>query len=386
MRIPVAYRHGYREALAVDLDAAYTYVAHTLVGDPVMDAVIEDLAPFPQSEVHRFIQAGMEEDHDGLKDAPGSLQEFFLDPTPDPDWLDHDAFTPGIRAFQRDSYRILSGFVTGVLTDGFATLISKSFVQTGRIFDNGVRRLQQNNRHFMEIFFPGGLRRYGDGWKLSVRIRFIHAQVRRLLGQSPEWNHEAWGVPISASHVGYAAACFSGRTIKHSQTLGARYSAEERASFHAVWRYAGYLMGIPEPILLRDEEHARQIYRIGSICEPPPTQDAIIMTNALVNSAPLVAGVEDPQERKRLVNKIIYPLSRALIGKRLADRLKFPPNRKPFTVFLYKLDQFVKRIGAWLRGKPSTDFATLIMISVYDEAGFTYRLPDHVHDEESSKW
>lgn len=145
-------------------------------------------------------------------------------------------------------------------------------------------------------------------------------------------------------------------------------------------------MGISEPILLKDEEHARQIYQIGSICEPPPTQDAIIMTNALVNSAPLVAGVKDPKERKRLVDKIIYPLSRALIGKRLADQLQFPSNKKPFTVFLYKLDQFVKRVGAWLRGKPSTDFATLIMISVYDEAGFTYRLPDHVHDEESSKW
>ena len=91
-----------------------------------------------------------------------------------------------------------------MLTDGFATLNSKSFVQTGRIFDNGVRRLQQNNRHFMEIYFPGGLQRYGDGWKLSVRIRFIHAQVRRLLGQSTEWSHEAWGVPISAAHLGYA--------------------------------------------------------------------------------------------------------------------------------------------------------------------------------------
>ena len=214
----------------------------------------------------------------------------------------------------------------------------------------------------------------------------IHAQVRRLLGQSPEWNHEAWGVPVSAAHLGYAAACFSGRTIKHSQTLDARYSKEERASFHAVWRYAGYLMGIPEPILLKDEEHARQIYRIGSICEPPPTQDAIIMTNALINSAPLVAGIENKQERKKLVDKVIYPVSRALIGKRLADQLKFPRSRMPFTLFWYRLDQIVKRTGAWLRGVPSNDFSSLLAASAYDEAGLTYRLPDHVHDEESTEW
>ncbi|MYB62825.1 MAG: DUF2236 domain-containing protein [Gemmatimonadetes bacterium] len=386
MRIPVAYRSGYRQALAVDMDTAYTYVAHTLVGDPVMDAVVEDLAPYPQNQVHHFVKAGMEEDHDGLKDAPASLRDFFLDTPPDPDWLDHDTFTPGIRAFQRNAVKVLSAFVTGVLIDGFSTLISTSFVLTGRIFDNGVWRLRQNNRHQMEIFFPGGLRRYGDGWKLSVRIRFVHAQVRRLLAQSAGWNHKAWGVPISAANLGYAIACFAGRTISHSESLGARYSDEERASFHAVWRYAGYLMGIPETILYRNEDHARQLYRTGQICEPSATQDAIIMTNALINSAPLVAGIEDKLERKNLVHKVIYPVSRALVGKRLADQLKFPPNRLPFTLFWFRTDQFINRIRAWLHGEPSTDFSTLLAASAYDESGLTYRLPDHVHDEESSKW
>ncbi len=107
-----------------------------------------------------------------------------------------------------------------MLVDGFSTLISKSFVQTGRIFDNGVWRLKQNNRHQMEIFWPGGLDRQGDGWKLSVRIRFVHAQVRRLLAQTTEWEHEAWGVPLSAAHMGYAVACFAARTIEHSEALG----------------------------------------------------------------------------------------------------------------------------------------------------------------------
>ena len=151
-----------------------------------MDAVVEDLAAIPQRQVHEFIQAGMENDPEGLKDAPPSLRSFFMDAPPDPEWLDHEAFGPGIRAFQRNAVRILSAFVTGVLIDGFSTMISKSFVHTGRIFDNGVRRLRQNNRHQMEIFFPGGLRRYGDGWKLSVRIRIVHAQVRRLLARTPE--------------------------------------------------------------------------------------------------------------------------------------------------------------------------------------------------------
>jgi len=387
MKIPTAYIPGYEAARAIDPEMADNYVAHTIVGDPVMDALVEELAPLSRNQIHRLISAGMEEDRDGLRNAPQALRDFFMDaPQPDPDWLDHDAFAPGVRAFQRNSVAVLSAFVTGVLIDGFSTLISKSFVQTGRIFDNGVWRLKQNNRHQMEIFWPGGLKRHGDGWKLSVRIRFVHAQVRRLLAQTEEWDHDAWGVPISAAHVGYSAACFAARTVRHSEALGARYSAEERVGFHAVWRYAAYLMGIPETILFTDENHALDIYRIGSICEPPPTTEAILMTNALVNSAPLVAGITDPEGRKKLVNKVIYPVSRGLVGNNLADKLKFPKSGLPFPLLLYRIDQRVQKLRARLKKESLKNFSTLLAASAYDDAGLTYHLPDHAHAEESSRW
>ncbi len=387
-RPPSAYVDGYAKARALDRHAADNYVAHARIGDPVVDAVVEDLADLPQRQIHKLIQAGMEEDRAGLRNAPQSLRDFFIDaPQPDPDWLDRDAFRPGIRAFQRNSVLVLSAFVTGVLIDGFSTLISKSFVQTGRIFDNGVWRLKQNNRHQMEIFLPGGLERYGEGWKLSVRIRFVHAQIRRLLGRTDEWEHDAWGVPVSAAHLGYSVACFAARTVKHSESLGARYSTEERASFHHVWRYAGYLMGIPETILFTDEAHALHMYRIGSMCEPPPTEDAIVMTNALINSAPLVANITDPAERRNLVNRVIYPISRALVGNPLSDQLNFPRNRRsPFPLLAYKIDQRLQRLRAALGKEGPQSFGTLLEASAYDAAGLSYRLPDHAHDERSSKW
>jgi len=84
-----------------------------------VDALVEELAPLPQHKVHKFIQAGMQEDRAGLRNAPQSLRDFFIDaPQPGPDWLDLDAFAPGIRAFQRNSVAILSAFVTGVMASG----------------------------------------------------------------------------------------------------------------------------------------------------------------------------------------------------------------------------------------------------------------------------
>ena len=387
MEAPYAYKAGYEKARLVDEEAANNYIAHTCIGDPVMDAVVEELATLPQSQVHEFLRAGMDEDRQVMRNAPQLLRDFFIDaPQPDPGWLDHNAFPPGVRAFQRNSVPVLTAFVTGVLIDGFATLISKSFVQTGRIFDNGVWRLKQNNRHQMEIFWPGGLERQGEGWKLSVRIRFVHAQIRRLLAQTEEWDYDAWGVPVSAAHLGYSVACFAARTVKHSEALGARYSPEERAGFHDVWRYSGYLMGIPETILFTDESHALHIYRIGSMCEPPPTMDAIIMTNALINSAPLVAGITDAEERRKLVNDIIYPVSRGLIGNNLADGLNFPASKMPFPLFWYRLDQRIQKLRAHLRKEHLKNFSTVLEASAYEDTGLSYRLPDHPHAEWSGRW
>ena len=78
-----------------------------------------------------------------------------------------------------------------------------------------------------------------------MRIRIIHGRVRHLLTHSEEWDHEAWGMPLSAAHLGYAISAFSARLLKHMKSLGADYTDEEHDSFMAVWRYSGHLMGIP---------------------------------------------------------------------------------------------------------------------------------------------
>ena len=168
----------------------------------------------------------------------------------------------------KNSQVILAAFVVGVLIEGFTTNIAQSFFITGRVRNQGIRRLGQNDRHMMEIFLPGGLYRYGDGWKLSVRIRTVHARLRYLLSNSEEWKTKELGVPISAAHLGYAVSAFSARLLKHMITLGAEYNDEEYESVLAVWRYSGHLMGIPETILFQDADEALKLWRIGLIYEP----------------------------------------------------------------------------------------------------------------------
>ena len=383
--IPSDYVESYQQARRLDQALADNYIKHTLIGDPELDPVMQELSSMPPNDLHRFIGAAIEQHDDGVvRKAPQVLRDFFKNLEEQPPWLNHSAFEPGIRAFHPNVDLMLVAFVTGVLVEGFSTRIAKSFKITGRVAATK-RRLQQNNRHMLEIFFPGGLQRDGDGWKLSTRIRFVHSRIRTLLANSDDWNHEAWGVPVSTAHLGYAISVFSKRLLDYSKLMGANFNKEERESVMSIWRYAGYLMGIPDTILYSNTAEADNIYKVGYVCEPPADADSIAVANTLIQAIPSVAGIADPVEREKLL-ALAYRLSRALIGNRLADGFQFPKYPTIGTLFAFRTKERIKRL---LKGTPlirAGNFTQLLQISVYDEGGLSYRMPNHAHTTKSIEW
>ncbi len=386
MQLPLAYAGNYPKARLYDQVRADNYIRHTTIGDPVMDSLIEELSSLPPQELHKFIGAGMEQHDEVLRSAPQALRDFFknLEGGGEPPWLDYEAFRPAVLVFNVNVDLMLVAFVTGVLVEGFSTLIAKSFKITGRV-ELTTRRLQQNNRHMLEIFFPGGLKREGDGWKLSMRIRFVHGRIRALLAKSDDWNHEAWGTPLSSAHLGFAISVFSKRLLEYSMLVGAKYNKEEQESVMAVWRYAGYLMGIPETILYTNTEEAEKIYKVGYLCEPRADPDSVAVANLFIQSIPSVAGITDPVEKEHLIG-LAYRLSRAFIGNELAEAFQFPKTRVFGTLFSYRMQ---RKFSRFLKSKQivrSENFSQLLKISVYDQGGLSYKMPDHVYTSYSKPW
>lgn len=380
--MPSAYTSGYAKAQLQDQALADNYIAHTLIGDPELDPILEELSSMPRDELHRFIAAGVHHE-DSFNKAPEPLRDFFKTLEEPPDWVDFKDFRPGIYVFNPNSDLMLAAFVAGVLVEGFATLIAKSFNITGRVRGTH-RRLRQNLRQVMEIFYPGGLQREGDGWATSVRVRFVHSQIRLLLAKSDEWDHAAWGTPLSAANLGFAISIFSQRLLHYAKALGATFTEEERASVLAIWRYTGYLMGIPESILYKDGVEADAIYRAGFLCEPPPDADSAAMANALIGAVPAVAEMDEEKEAQRVVG-LAYRLSRALLGRELADAFQYPKSWTFGALWAFRTSQRLQRL--WKRSSiRSGNFVQLLTMSTYDEGGLSYRLPDHVRHDRSSEW
>jgi hypothetical protein len=392
LQIPSSYQPGYKEALLTDPALAKTYIQHTLIGDPDADAFINAISDIDHEEQGEFIKAGMDQDEEKLCDAPQVVREFFEKIGAPPTWFDPQSVYPGCSGFHAYSDLFLTAFVTDIIIRGFTTLISQSFFITGRLTDWGVRRLRQNIRHLLEIMLPGGLERHGEGWKLSVRLRLVHAQIRRHLLASEDWDHEAHGMPISTAHVALASCNFSGMMLDSAARIGARLNDEERDSFMQIWRYTAHLMGVPDVLLFRNETEAKEIFRVGYICEPPPGLEAIAMANSVIASAPLVIGIDDRDERDDLSN-YGYRLSRSLLGDELADQLMFPESRTAGagTLAYLRLRRRIQEIIDVFRwGKRprqrARNFITLLHISMLKPDMITYRLPNRLHADAASWW
>ncbi len=387
--IPSDYVTGYARAREIDPALADRYISYTTVGDPEADAVVAYLNSLPRAESVELTRQAMDfPDRSELLRQHPLVRDFIASLNDEPDWLDQEAFHAAYRMFHHNSRLVLAGMLGGVLVEGFSTNISKSFFITGRLRDSGVRRLRQNNRHMVEIFMPGGLERRGEGWKLSVRVRLIHARVRNLLLDCEDWDADAWGTPVSAAHLALAISAFSARLLRHMAALGASYSDEERESFMQVWRYSGYLMGIPEPVLFQNEQDALRMFEIGGICEPPPDLESIVMAHALVRAAARVVGIADPEQSRKLTS-YVYRVSRSLIGGELADELKYPHTPTWGVLPWFRLQSRYERLIRTLWPNNQThsyiaQFSDLFTASQYDDTGISYRLPDHPYSERST--
>ena len=383
--VPTSYQKGYKLARHSNPKLADCYVQNTLIGDPLADAAVEALTPLSGKESESFIRAAMNQNEKKLRDAPDALNELFESVSVVPSWVDENSLKTGCFGFHSNTDVLALTFMVGSIVEGFTTTIAKSFFITGRLTDFGVYRLTQNLRHLMDITMPGGLDRDADGWKTSVRIRLVHAKVRQYLNQWDGWDKSADGMPINASNLALASALFSARCLQYGFLLGVRMSKEEIQGYMDIWRYVAYLFGVPDTLLYRNYEEAIELCRIGLRCEPEPDLESIALTNAFLNSAPMLAGTTERTARKKS-SEHLYQFSRAFLGDERADKLKFPKHNTTAIMTIFKWRRKWNQLFRSSTGNRTANFAALLDASKGDELGLRYVLPPQLFSDERLNW
>lgn len=111
--------------------------------------------------------------------------------------------------------------------------------------DNALRRFLETSKFWMDVSEPGALFPTGSQARATaMRVRVMHVAVRKRVGEHPEWDHQAWGLPISQTfeqmtQIGGAVAPALALWLVGYQTT----PKEMRALIHFN-RYMGYLLGV----------------------------------------------------------------------------------------------------------------------------------------------
>lgn len=325
MTVPAAYRTGLEQARRRDRELAGLYLAHTTIGDPPADRAVAAIAQLPPGRAHDLLQRAIRPGRAHPPDAPPELRALLRSlPARPPLPASRADALAARRAFHRQSDLFIPAFFAATLRNA-STLIARSFHATGRVTSGEAqRRIRHNTHHLYEIMLPGSLDPGADGWALSIRIRLVHAFVRRTLRRSGHWDESLYATPLSAAHLALASANFSASILRDAARLGAVLSPPARRGYMRIWHHASTLIGVPDALLFdADERRTRRFLAVAHLCEPAPDFRSAEICRALVNAVPHIAGDSGPDAREALVQRT-FRVSRALLGDRLADALGFP--------------------------------------------------------------
>ena len=221
------------------------------------DAAIEEVEPSPGEDMLDALARG----------APsGAAATLLASLTAEPPWLDWGLLARGQDVYLRHLPSAGLVLFNVSLIGGFsAPKITKVLEQSGYLVGPpklAMRRLFDTGRLMVDACAngPDALRAGGVGWRAAVRVRALHAKVRRRLlrrgggaepgsggGGGGRWDVETYGVPINQEDMAATLLAFSYNVLVGVEAIrGEELPEAEQEAFLHLWRYMGHLLGVAE--------------------------------------------------------------------------------------------------------------------------------------------
>lgn len=228
-------------------------------GDPVAERFVAEVffgKEYGHAAGRRMLEQALDDGIESIPDAPESMKALFAELETVPDWVDRALVEEGAAVWRRWGTMLFSvaGAITlEIYTEGAVAMPLS--LAGGYAGDNALRRFLETSKFWIDVSEPGQLfEKNSQGRKTAMMVRVMHVAVRKRVADHPEWDHEAWGLPISQTYeqmtqIGGAVAPALSLWLTGVQTT----PREMRALIHFN-RYMGHLLGVkprwaPETII-----------------------------------------------------------------------------------------------------------------------------------------
>lgn len=241
----------------------------------------------PPSGARRDLYALLEHHH--ITDP--KLAELWTQLHTVPDWVDWAQLQRGQDVFYRYGGPAIVSLTFQSLVGGMAGWrVVETLARTGG-FDARVakRRLLETFQHILQVTrSPDSLRPGGEGFASSVRVRLLHASVRRrilaLARDRPEYfDVEAWGVPVNdLDSIGTVLSFSAALLWVGLPRQGILLREQEIIDYTALWRYVAYLLGTPPEPWLVDYRRSKILFESLVVAELRPSDMSRTLANNIL--------------------------------------------------------------------------------------------------------
>ncbi len=296
--------------------------------DPLADEAVAALSVEGVS-AHALVDRAI----DGDRNVPAAVRALVDAAATFPVWADE-------QRLNRAGALLFRAGVPGGIALGAKSLLSgycapggnKPLIWSGRLMTGVSRRLAETAKFVCAVAAPDGLRPGEEGFRITLRVRLIHAQVRRLIHDRGGWQRDAWGEPINQHDMLGTILLFAHAWLDGVEALGIQVTAPEAEDYVHLWRVAGHIIGVEPELLPATRSEGQRLAGIIAMTQDEPDDDARRLVKAFL-SHPI--DERAPARERRAVERRMQAYAgavRGLLGDELADQLALPKDGWRFVV------------------------------------------------------
>lgn len=327
-----------------------------LVGDPLADDLVEWMVATGTRQTRTLFDQACAHGIAAVDDAPEPLRKFFEVVEQDPPWLDRARLRRAPDAFALagvDGLYIARdvAFLGGYRAAGF----NKTLIRTGALEKGSAQRFAETTQWAQRVTRPGGMEKYGDGYRATLEVRLIHSFVRRHVLAMEDWDTDEWGLPINQTDMAATMVGAMMTPFIAGVALGLVPSRRELEDVCHVTRYTGWLMGVEDRWLPTSYRDAVRILTHTLMSILTPDETTRVMAQPMGND-PLGWHYRGPLKsvRRRIARSQHLSITTALLGPRAMASLGLPATlpwypalKAPLNLALGRIVRLVPPLRRW---------------------------------------
>ncbi len=321
----------------VSLDDFDKYANLYYEADGLSDVAAKEIFfKMPFAEALQLVQKCSQQTVCAEDHLPVNLKNMFLQMQEIPAWLDEKLLESGSALCRRAGLSALVVLRDFTLMGGydFANL-SKPLIFTGALKKGAVKRLTDTLNFWVNVTRKDGLKMNSKGYQLCAKTRLMHSWSRlMILQKSKIWDTQNWGLPINTWDMIATYTGFSLTFILGLKKLGMVISKQEEAGLFHLWKYVGYLIGIPAEYIPDNAAEATEQFYCWSAIQPRADEDAAFLARSLLDES-LESTIYKYQYQRKRLRYLHICCNWFLLDKAANERLKIP--KVPLTAVFPRL-------------------------------------------------